>query len=83
VRPVPAGLKPPELVAFLTEMRSAVTQLQTPQAPVGEFALLQADLPPAERYKNARVLVSDKNTLAISTLVGSSWTWRRADGSAL
>lgn len=82
MRPVPVGLEP-GLAALLSELRSAVARLQVPQSPVSEFATLEADLPPAESYKNCRVLVTDKNTLAISTLVGSTWTWLRADGSAI
>lgn len=82
MRPVPVGLQP-ELSAFLMEMRSAVTQLQNPGQPAQEFAVTSAQLPPAKSYPNCRVLVTDKNTLAISTLVGTAWTWRRADGSAL
>lgn len=83
MRPVPTSGLDNDLVAFLTEVRSAVTQLQQPGQPTQEFATTQANLPPAENYKNCRVIVTDKNTLAISTLVSGSWTWLRADGSAI
>lgn len=83
MRPVPAGLQPPELAAFLAEVRSAISQIQTPGQPVKDFAAASTQLPPAESYPNCRVLVTDKNAIAISTLVGTAWTWLRADGGAL
>lgn len=82
MRPVPLGIDP-KVAAFLTDIRSAVVQLQNPQQPMQCFAATQADLPPAANYQNCEVLVSDKNTKAISTLVGSRWEWLRSDGSAL
>lgn len=82
MRPVPLGLTP-DLAAFLTEVKGAVEQLQAPGQPVQEFATVQAQLPPAANYKNCRVLVTDKNTIAISTLVSGVWTWLRSNGAAL
>lgn len=82
MRPVPNGLDP-NLVAFLNEVSVAIGQLQNPGNPVQEFATVQAQLPPAASYKNCRVLVTDKNTIAISTLVSGSWAWLRSNGAAL
>lgn len=82
MRPVPNGLDP-NLVAYLNEVSVAIGQLQNPAGPVQEFATVQAQLPPAASYKNCQVLVADKNTIAVSTLVSGSWTWLRSDGSAL
>lgn len=82
MRPVPVGIDP-ALAAFLAELRSAVSQLQTPAQPVQCFAVTQAGLPPAANYKNCEVLVTDKNTKAISTLVTGTWTWLRSNGSAI
>lgn len=82
MRPVPIGLEP-GLQAFLAEIRTAVVKLQEPGKPTREFATVFGQLPPAADYPNCRVLVTDKNALAVSTLVAGSWTWLRADGSAL
>lgn len=64
-------------------MRAAVVKLQQPGKPANLFAVAFAGLPPADLYKNCSCLVSDKNCIAASTFVGTSWTWLRADGSAL
>lgn len=82
MRPVPVGIDA-KVAAFLIEMRAAVLSLQSPGQPVQSFAVAQAQLPPAASYPNCQVLVTDKNALAVSTLVAGTWTWLRADGSAL
>ena len=82
MRPVPVGLAP-SLAAFLTELRSAVTQIQQPGQPSKLFSCTQANLPAANLFPDCTVVVEDKNTQAVSTLVGSTWTWLRADGSAI
>lgn len=82
MRPVPVGVDP-KLAAFLAEVRSAITQMQNPGQPVQCFATVQGQLPPAAGYPNCEVLVTDKNTKAISTLVSGTWTWLRSDGTAI
>jgi trimethylamine:corrinoid methyltransferase-like protein len=65
----------------------ALTQLQNPGAPV-QFGVIDtaANLlaqAPAANYPNAAIVVTDKNCIAVSTNVAGTWTWLRADGTAL
>lgn len=76
---IPAALQP-----FAKSVVDAITALQAPGAPVRlPYVLLQADLPDAASYPDSAILVREKLTVAISTLSGSTWSWLRADGSAL
>jgi hypothetical protein len=75
---------PPNLRELLTEIRNAILELQNPTQPTQEFAVdAEADLPPAADYPNCRAIIDGDNTLVISTNVAGTWTWLRADGSAI
>jgi hypothetical protein len=83
VRPSPIGGDPNQK-ALLDDIRNAVRQLQYPNATPARFGVTtSAKLPPAASWPNCGIILSDKNCLAISTLVGSAWTWLRADGGAI
>lgn len=81
--PVPAGLADKDLATFLTDLRTAVMKLQQPGAPAQAYSTTSDKLPPAEGYKACVAALTDKKCIAVSTLVGSTWTWLRADGSAI
>lgn len=82
MRPVPVGLDP-ILTAFLKELRGAVADLQRPGQPQLAYAIASTSLPQAESWKTCVVELTDKNCLALSTNVAGTWTWLRADGSAI
>lgn len=82
MRPVPPNA-PPELLPLLQDFRSAILELQSPTKPVSLAAVLNAALPPADAWRGCAVFVSDKDCIAISTDVAGTYTWLRADGSAL
>jgi hypothetical protein len=71
---VPEGLRP-----LLKSLCDAVADLQTPAEPKPISATVQAGLPPAGRYPNCVVLVSDLETLAHSDGVH----WIRQDTGAV
>lgn len=76
---VPEALRP-----ILQGYYEALMLLQNPGAPTQQAEVAAAtDLPPAADYPNTTIIVTDKNTAAISTNVAGTWTWLRADGSAL
>jgi hypothetical protein len=84
--PVGPGV-PPALAAVLQSFSDAILALQSPAAPANlpvidtaSNLLLKA---PAAKFPNCAIVVTDKNTVAISTSVAGTWTWLRADGSAL
>jgi len=62
---VPPGA-PGGLRAVLKSFREAIAGLQVPAEPQRLFAAATAALPPAGRYPNTLVLVSDLNILAHS-----------------
>jgi hypothetical protein len=76
---VPAALQP-----LMKSIIDALLQLQAPGAPVRLAAVAAAtDLPAADDWPNCAVIVTAINSVALSTLSGSTWAWTRADGSAL
>ena len=84
MRPIgPGSLSGDGLPALLSEMREAILALQTPQGPVQLASILNADLPDADLWRGCAVHVSDKDCIAISTDVAGTYTWLRADGSAI
>lgn len=84
IRPVGIGIDSwIALSPLLNEMRDAILELQTPTQPSKLATVDQADLPPADDFKECAVHVGDANCIAISTDVAGTWTWRRADGSAI
>lgn len=75
---------PDQLKPLMLSIVDAITALQQPAQPVRLGRVLTAaTLPSATTYAEHAILVRDKQCVAISTLVGSAWTWLRADGSAL
>ena len=68
--PIGPGL-PASVQAVLASMQDAIRALQVPAAPQSVFAVTQARLPPAARYPQCVVLVSDLNILAHSD--GTHW----------
>ena len=83
IRPVGVGAVGESLTALLDEMRSAILELQSPQAPVRMPSVLNASLPPADSWRGCMIFVTDKDCIAISTDVAGNYTWLRADGSAI
>lgn len=84
IRPVgPGSTQGPGLGQLLDEMRSAILEIQNPQAPVQMPSVLNADLPPADDWRGCYVFVTDKDCIAISTDVAGFYAWRRADGTAI
>jgi hypothetical protein len=85
---IPVGPDVPQAIQPLLQSHAdAIAQLQQPGAPAPVFVidtsanlLLQA---PAAAYPNCIAQVTDKSCIAHSVLVGGTWTWLRADGTAL
>lgn len=78
---------PPEMRDFCFQVALKLAELETPQAPTAlwthdEAATLEATAPAAE-HPGKVCRVEDINSIVHSTLVASTWTWRRADGTAL
>ena len=82
VRPVDPTINFP-LSAILKDLRNVAAEVQTPTQPVALASILFASLPPAADWPACMIHVSDKNCIAISTPVAGTYTWLRADGSAL
>lgn len=86
--PLPVGPGVPrELQSLLNSFRACIVELQQPTQPHPLWshptaATLQATAPAAS-YPTGCCIVEDINSIAVSTLVGGSYVWRRADGSAL
>jgi hypothetical protein len=84
--PIGPGL-PPGLAAILKSHEDAIRAAQQPQAPVQMASIdTAANLvarAPASDYRGCAIIVTDKQCLAISVNVAGTWTWVRADGSAL
>ena len=83
MRPVGPGVTGETLTTLLAEIRDAVIELQTPEAPVRMASTTNANLPPADDWRGCMIFVSDKDCIAISTDVAGVYTWLRADGSAI
>lgn len=84
----PPGPTVPEAVrTILQGYYEALTQLQNPGSPVQlPVIATAADLlaqAPAADFANCAIVVTDKNCIAVSMDVAGTWTWLRADGSAL
>lgn len=86
IRPPGPGV-PEALRSVLQDYFEAISQLQNPGAPVQlPVIATEADLlsqAPAASYPNTAIVVTDLNCIAVSTNVAGTWTWLRADGSAL
>lgn len=82
--PVGPGV-PAELQELLQSFHDAISQLQQPGAPaVVPKIALAANLPAAADYPDCVIQVVDKSCVALSTETApGTWTWLRADGSAL
>ena len=72
-----------ELLTSLQEIAAAITELEAPTRPVQMPPVLFADLPTAANWPGCYVFVTDKDCIAISTDVAGTYTWLRADGSAI
>lgn len=72
-----------ELLTTLQEIAAAITELEAPTKPVQMPYVLNANLPSAGDWPGCYVFVTDKDCIAISTDVAGTYTWLRADGSAL
>lgn len=78
---------PPTILACLKSLYDAVRDLQNPGQPQPLWAhptaaTLEATAPAAS-FPNCACVVTDISSIAASTLVAGTWTWLRADGSAL
>lgn len=78
---------PPQMRDFAQQVADAIGQLQQPGAPGPLWAhptaaTLQATAPAAS-HPLCAAIVEDINAIAVSTKVAGTWTWRRADGTAL
>lgn len=83
MRPIGPDI-PPWLAPTLREMQDEIRELRNPTQPTQLFKVAtEADLPPAADYADCGALVEGDNTGVISTNVAGTWTWRRADGSAI
>lgn len=84
--PVGPGV-PPALVSLLKSHEDAILELQYPTQPRPLWshptaATLEATAPAAD-WPGTYALVADINSVVASTQVAGTWTWLRADGSAL
>jgi hypothetical protein len=79
----PGSVVGDELLQTLQEIAAAITELEAPTRPVQMPAVLNADLPPAENWPGCYIFVTDEDCIAISTDVAGTYTWLRADGSAI
>jgi hypothetical protein len=82
MRPISPTLGFP-LAPTLQDMQDAIREQAVPTKPVQLATVLFVDLPPADSWQACIIHVSDKNSIAISTPVAGTYTWLRADGSAL
>lgn len=75
---------PQPLAPLLRSIVDAISALQGPGAPVRMPSVaLKASLPPAADWPLCSIICEEINSQVSSTLVGSTWTWLRANGSAL
>lgn len=64
---------------ILQSFYDAIMELQAGQLVTMDYA----SLPPADENRGCMVHVSDRNCIAISTLVSGAYEWRRANGAAV
>lgn len=84
MRPLgPGSVVGDELLTTLQEIAASITELEAPTKPVQMPYVLNADLPTAANWPGCYVFVTDKDCIAISTDVAGTYTWLRADGSAI
>jgi hypothetical protein len=84
--PVGPGI-PAGLAAILKSHEDALRSLMQPGSPVklphiDTKAHLLAQAPPAN-WPECGIVCDEINALCVSTQVAGTWTWLRADGSAL
>ena len=79
---VPAELRE-VLLSHETVLRALVNPGAPVQLPVIATAADLVSTAPAESYPNCAIVVTDKNCIAVATDVAGTWTWLRADGTAL
>lgn len=82
LRPIGPDI-PTWLSPTLQSLTDAVQELLNPTQPRKLLDIANADLPPAEDWPGCAVHVTDKNCIAVSTDVAGTYTWLRADGSAI
>jgi hypothetical protein len=82
---VPIGPGVPDTVApALSSHEAAIRELAQPSKPTAFVSVdLKANLPDASDWQNCAAICAEINSLVVSTPSGGSWTWLRADGSAL
>lgn len=84
MRPLgPGSVVGDELLQTLQEMAAELAEVTAPTKPVQMPYVLNADLPTAANWPGCYVFVTDKDCIAISTDVAGTYTWLRADGSAI
>lgn len=71
--------------SFMQDTAEAIRLLQTPQGPSKLYALSSTSLGgiAAADYPECGVIVTDKKSIAVSTLNAGSWAWTRADGTVI
>ena len=74
---------PVEIQPMMRSVVDAIIALQQPGAPVRLASVTFAKLPPAANWPYGHIIVSDKQSIAVSTPSGATWAWTRANGSAL
>lgn len=85
--PVSGAIKDVPTRAVLKSHEDALGSLRQPGAPVQMPVIdTKADLlaqAPAANWQNCAIICTEINALCISTDVSGTWTWLRADGSAM
>lgn len=81
------GDVPPSVAMILKSHEDAIRELQEPTQPTSAWvhptaSTLEATAPAAD-FPGKFCMVTDINSLAVSTLVTGVYAWRRADGTAL
>jgi hypothetical protein len=80
MRDAPQGIDLPNaLQLWFDALSQAVSELEVPSYPHPVFTIAVAGLPPAAKYQNCVVNLSDLNTLAKCDGVN----WRRTDTGAI
>ena len=70
---------------FCQDTAEALRLLATPQGPSQLYAVTSTQIAsiPASDYPNCAVAVTDKKSIAVSTLNAGLWAWTRADGTVI
>lgn len=85
---VPVGPGVPDAMkGILKSHEDAIRAGQNPGSPV-KFPSIDTKgnllaKAPAESWQSCAIICAEINAVVVSTLVGATWTWLRADGSAL